>query len=103
MMESLVDLAKRVKRSWTRLLHELRLVALRQRFAPQISFVQARLSPQGYLGLHLTLGALVLIGSSWLFGGIAQDVIAGDPLTFVDVQFAQWLHAHATPGVTRVM
>jgi len=36
------------------------------------AFIQARLSPHSYLGLQLTLGALILIGASWLFGGIAR-------------------------------
>ena len=43
-----------------------------------------RFSPQGYLGLHLTIGVLLLIGASWLFGGIAEDVMTGDPLTVTD-------------------
>jgi len=77
--------------------------ALRVRYAVQISFVQARLSPGSYLGLQLTLGALVLASAAWLFGGIAEDVVTGDPLTLVDVAVAQWFHAHATPTLTRVM
>ena len=80
-----------------------RAVALLKRFESQIAFVQARLSPQAYLGLHLTLGALVLIGASWLFGGIAEDVLSGDPLTVVDDQVANWFHAHSTPVLTRLM
>ena len=78
-------------------------VAFRRRFAPQIAFLQMRLSPKSYLGLNLTLGALVLIAASWLFGAIAEDVLTGDPLTVVDVQVANWLHDRATPSFTRVM
>jgi membrane-associated phospholipid phosphatase len=77
--------------------------SLRLRLAPQLAFVQARLAPGSYLGLQLTLGALALLGASWLFGGIAEDVLTGDPLTLVDVQVAQWFHAHATAPVTRAM
>ena len=80
-----------------------RVVALLKRFESQIAFVQARLSPQAYLGLHLTLGALVLIGASWLFGGIAEDVLSGDPLTVADGQVANWFHAHSTPVLTQSM
>lgn len=80
-----------------------RIKALRLRFAPQTAFVQARLSPQSYLGLQLTLGVVILMGASWLFGGIAEDVVTGDPLTLVDFQVAQWLHAHATPRLTEGM
>jgi membrane-associated phospholipid phosphatase len=76
---------------------------LRLRLAPQLAFIQARLAPGSYLGLQLTLGALALLGASWLFGGIAEDVLTGDPLTLVDLQVAQWFHAHATAPVTRAM
>ena len=51
------------------------VVALRRRVAPQLVFLQARLSPEGYLGLHLTVGVVVIVLSGWLFGGIAEDVV----------------------------
>lgn len=80
-----------------------RLIALRRRFARQVAFVQARLSRESELGLPLTLGVLLVIGATWLFGGVAQDVVAGDPLTEVDAQITDWLHTHATPDVIRYM
>lgn len=80
-----------------------RVVALRRRFAPQLEFLSDRLSPRGYLGLHLTVGALLLIVASWLFGGISQDVVAGDPLTIVDKSVADWFHERRTPGLTTTM
>ena len=80
-----------------------RVIALLKRYQPQIAFVQARLSPQAYLGLFLTLGALVFIGAIWLFGGIAEDVLSGDPLTVTDIQVANWFHAHSTPVLTQLM
>jgi membrane-associated phospholipid phosphatase len=86
-----------------RLLQRPALRWLRLRLAPQLAFVQARLAPGSYLGLQLTLGALALLGASWLFGGIAEDVLTGDPLTLVDLQVAQWFHAHATAPLTRAM
>lgn len=92
-----------IKQAWKHLLQRPRIAALRHRFAPQIAFLHARLSPRSYLGLHLTLGALVLIGASWLFGGIAEDVLTGDPLTVIDVRVAEWFHAHATPVLTQWM
>lgn len=62
-----------------------------------------RFSSQGYLGLHLTMGVLLLIGASWLFGGIAEDVITGDPLTVTDKHVAEWFHHRTTPGLTAAM
>ena len=80
-----------------------RITAFRTRFAPQIAFLQARLSPEGFLGLDLTIGATILIGASWIFGGIAEDVVTGGPLTVVDREIAVWLHLHATPTLTEAM
>ena len=92
-----------IRAGWKRLRDDPRVVALRRRLAPQLAFVRARLSPTRYFGLHLTLGALVLVGASWLFGGIAEDVVTGDPLTIVDAQVAAWFHAHAEPALTHSM
>lgn len=66
-------------------------------------FLHARLSPEGYLGLHLTVGALLLVAASAVFGAIAEDVVSADALTLLDVRLAQWLHHHASAGVTRFM
>jgi membrane-associated phospholipid phosphatase len=92
-----------LNRRWQAFLVHPRVVALRRRFAPQLEFLRARLSPQGYLGLHLTVGALVLIGATWLFGGIAEDVVTGDPLTVIDKQVATWFHDRTTPTLIAAM
>ena len=65
--------------------------------------MQAPLSARARLGLQLGLGAMLLIAAAWIFGAIAEDVATGDSLTRVDLEIAQWLHRHATPGVTRWM
>ena len=53
--------------------------------------------------LSLTIGALVLVGASFLFGELAEDVMTTDEITIVDVQVSNWFHTHATPSVTRFM
>ena len=88
---------------WTRLWARRHGAALRRRLARPIAFIRARLSPRGYVGLHLTVGALTLIGAGWLFGGIAEDVVTGDPLTVVDAHVATWFHARAIPLLTLPM
>ncbi|TKR55761.1 phosphatase PAP2 family protein [Allopusillimonas ginsengisoli] len=92
-----------LRSTWSRFLARPRVTALRRRFEPQLAFIRARLSPNGYLGLRLSAGAVILIATSWLFGGIAEDVITGDPITIVDAHIAQWLHAHTSPSLTYVM
>lgn len=42
-------------------------------------------------------------GRARLFGGIAEDVVAGDPLTIVDQNVAEWFHVRRTPGLTTAM
>jgi undecaprenyl-diphosphatase len=61
-----------------------------------------RMPPRGHLGLHLALGVLILFGASWLFGGMAKDVVTGDPLTALDRNIVQWFNDHRTHGLTAV-
>jgi membrane-associated phospholipid phosphatase len=49
-------------------------------------------------GLELLAGLLILTGSAWVFGAVAEDVVEGD--THVDTRLANWLHGHASPGWT---
>ena len=72
------------------------------RFPQAIRFLQSRLTPQGYAGLHLTVGVLVVLICGWCFGEIAEDVSRGDPIVQVDRQVAVWFHQHAFPVITQV-
>jgi undecaprenyl-diphosphatase len=66
-------------------------------------FFKARLSRDGVLGLHFTLGILLLGMATWLFANLAEEVSAGKPLTVIDARFSNWLHAQATPWLTAAM
>jgi undecaprenyl-diphosphatase len=55
------------------------------------------------LGWRLGVGAALLVGAAWVFGAIAEDVVTGDRLIVLDARLAVWLHAHATPPLTRAM
>jgi membrane-associated phospholipid phosphatase len=92
-----------VMRRWQAVMAHQYMGALRRRFFLQLKFFLYRLSPNGYMGLHLTIGILIIIGASWLFGGIALDVVTGDPLTILDKNIAEWFHEHRTPGMTVTM
>ena len=78
-------------------------MTLRQRFEWLIVFLRARFSSEGLFGLHLTIGGAALIGSARLFGGVAEDLITNDPLTFLDVIISEWFRIHATPSITAKM
>ena len=68
-----------------------------------LKFLQARLSPEGFLGLYLTLGVIAVIVATWIFIAIAEDVVTGDPLVVVDARFSNWLHEHAVQPLTKLM
>ena len=59
--------------------------------------------PATRLGQHLALGASMLLAAAWMFGAIAEDVVTGDRITLVDARITQWLHEHASAGLTRWM
>lgn len=73
---------------------------LRRRYATQLRWMQRRLTPGQYLGLHLTLGLLAATGSLWLFGGLVEDLLTGDPIVRFDRVVDDYLHSHATPPLT---
>jgi membrane-associated phospholipid phosphatase len=68
-------------------------------------FAAARLSPEGEVGLHLTIGVVLLVLAACAFGAVAEEVVEGAPITMLDVALANLLHAHAHngDGLTRVM
>lgn len=72
-------------------------------FARWKRFLQARLSPEGYLGLHLTVGLLVILAGGWWFADIAEDMSRNAATRLLDERVASWFHEHATPAITQVM
>ncbi len=61
-------------------------------------FAAARFSPEGEYGLHLTAGLAMLVVATAVFAHLAGAVVAGAPITRLDVEVANWLHAHARAG-----
>jgi undecaprenyl-diphosphatase len=68
-------------------------------------FAAARFSPEGAYGLHLTAGLLMLVLALALFAQMAGAVVAGAPITRLDVEVANWLHEHAraSTGLRQVL
>lgn len=66
-------------------------------------FLAARLSPDGEFGLYLSVGVVLLLAATWLFGAIADAVMDAGQITVLDLQASQWFHAHAIGWVTSVM
>ena len=62
--------------------------------------MRARLSPDNYLGLHLTLGLVTLLIAMLVFGGIAEDVTTAGTIVTLDLQVSAWFHTRARPLLT---
>src|SRR5919107_299883 len=73
---------------------------LRRRYDAQLRWLLRRLTPGQYLGLHLTVGLLAAARGLWLFGGLVEDLLTGDPIVRVDRPVDDYLHSHATPHLT---
>ena len=58
-------------------------------------FAAARFSPEGEYGLHLTIGVALLLAATAAFARVASAVFSGAPITLLDAELANWLHAHA--------
>lgn len=66
-------------------------------------FVEARLSPEGEWGLHVTVGGVMMALAAWLFGSIADSMVEAQQLVQLDDQIATWFHEHARDGWTRAV
>jgi len=75
----------------------------RTRFERHRRFVRNRLSPEKTLGLHVTIGVIVMIMGAWWFSEIAEDLGPTTPQVMLDQRVADWFHAGATPELTLVM
>ena len=51
-------------------------------------------------GLRLILSTLLFIGATWLFLGVAEDIVTQDPLVLVDDQITRWFQRHQVASVT---
>jgi undecaprenyl-diphosphatase len=66
-------------------------------------FLRTRLSGNSHPGLPLTMAVLVLLGASWFFGSIAEDVVTGDEIAGLDRKVSQWFHSHANVPLTKAV
>ena len=72
-------------------------LVLQHRLRRELSFVRARLSPEGLFGLYFTIGTVVFVGAAWIFGAMAEDVVNRDLLVLIDERISDWFRSHAPP------
>ena len=68
-----------------------------------IRFVEARLTPGGEFGLHLTAGAALMAGAVAVFAEVAEDVAEQEGVAAFDLQVSNWMHANAREPYTSFM
>lgn len=51
-------------------------------------------------GWQVVMGLLLFAGMTTILAAIAEDVMTGAPLTLLDAQLSNWLHASRTPNTT---
>ena len=68
-----------------------------------VAFIRDRLSPTGYLGLHLTVGLAISAVFIWILSGITEDILTGDPFVMVDQWMVNQILYFRAPLVTHVM
>ena len=73
-----------------------------RRFARQIGFIKARFSPEGYLGLHLTVGLFVVLLAGWWFGEIVEDVSRDAATRLLDERVIAWFQDRTSRGLTQI-
>lgn len=61
-------------------------------------FLRARFSAEGYLGLHLTIGVVLILLFGWWFSEIAR--MLGPSTPPIDEQVTSWFQQHASTGLT---
>lgn len=92
----------RLRHRWRAFTSHPRVAALGSRFERPLRFLRNRLTPGGYLGLHLTVGALIILAGVWVFVEIADEVLENETMVEIDHRVSDWMQAHQTPWVTRV-
>lgn len=68
-----------------------------------LRFLEARITPGGEFGLHLTAGLALLVSAVAVFREIAEAVGEQDDIARFDVHVAQWFNTHAFEPLTTFM
>jgi undecaprenyl-diphosphatase len=73
-----------------------------RRFERQRRFLRARFSPEGYLGLHLTIGLVLILVTGWWFADIAEDMSRDAATHVLEESTTSWFQAHASVVLTTI-
>jgi membrane protein DedA with SNARE-associated domain len=92
-----------IREWWRQFCARPAVVNFRRRFARQIDWLEQRLSPDGYLGIHLTVGIILLLASIAIFGGLLQQIGTRDWFVAADFRVAEWFANRAGEPLSTAM
>lgn len=99
----LVSRELEIREWWRQFCARPAVVEFRQRFARPIDWLEQRFSPDGYLGIHLTVGIFLLLAAAAIFSGLLQRVGTREWFVAADLAVATWFANHSGGMVSRAM
>lgn len=97
------DHADELSTRWQRLLTHPRVLKLRRRYQVQIGFLMRRVDRRSAMGLRLTVALFLVVGATWAFGALLEDVLSKNELALVDRPTLEFMSSHRAPSVTEVL
>ncbi|MGW0227435.1 bifunctional DedA family/phosphatase PAP2 family protein [Actinopolymorpha singaporensis] len=76
---------------------------LTNRYPRQMSWIGGRFAPSSPTGLTMTVAVAVAVGSTWVFLGVSQDVLAHEELATIDPTVHTWVLHHREAWLNDVM
>jgi len=92
-----------IREWWRQFCARPAVVNFRRRFAGQIDWLEQRLSPDGYLGIHLTVGVFLLLAATAIFSGLLQQIGTRDWFVAADFRVAEWFANRAGGPLSAAM
>jgi membrane protein DedA with SNARE-associated domain/membrane-associated phospholipid phosphatase len=86
-----------LRNRWQKFLQRPRIAHLSARLLGLVQLLCRKLTPAGYLILHLIVGALFVVAFSWSFGAIASNATSHHYLLAADRKILSWFQEHSTP------
>jgi membrane protein DedA with SNARE-associated domain/membrane-associated phospholipid phosphatase len=85
-----------IRRRWQKFLLRPRVANLLGHVTNVIELLCRKLTPAGYLALHLVAGAFLIVAFSWSFGAIASNATSHHYLLSADHKILFWFQEHST-------
>jgi undecaprenyl-diphosphatase len=99
----LVSRELEIREWWRQFCARPAVAEFRLRFARQIDWLEQRFSPDGYLGIHLTVGVFLLLAATAIFSGLFQRIGTRDWFVVADLKVATWFANHSGGVVSQAM